>query len=325
MPLKASILLQQEPFPIYGNLPLLFWEYAIKYRAHYVIFFVFMLFSLIAMGSHSYGYWWRLKKVYKVRLQNLKNALSTTQTELEKHKTILFSHQQQMRNHQASFQSYKKFQISFRHHQREQIDHLLRFLNAVLNFYKRPNTELPLEGQMEIIESCIKIVEYLCDGTPSKIKNESVQVLKILDNIQGLFTEKIHKSHIDVEVNCSGNLLYYGDAFFMEFVLINVIGKSLYSVPPNGKVTIKATNQKEGLQVQVRDNGFCFDKKIHNQLKQSFDFFMSSEIFRKVCQANNLRPEQHQTKNGLNIAKVFFPKADEKSLGKNVIPFARKR
>jgi hypothetical protein len=88
---------------------------------------------------------------------------------------------------------------------------------------------------------------------------------------------------------------------------------------------IKATNQKEGLHIQVRDNGFFFDKKILNQLNQSFDFFLFQDIFRKICQDHNLRYEHYHGKNGFNVTKILFPKLNERSSEGNVIPFSRKR
>jgi hypothetical protein len=322
--LNAHDLLQDDPFPIYGKVPDAFWEYAIQQRAHYAVFLLFMLICLVAMTLTSYWIWWRIKNAYKERVQNLTSALCIAQTNEEKTEKALVAHQQRAQSHQSSCQSYKKLYMSFRHHQRELIGHLLRFLNVLLHLYKRPNAELHSKDQMKIVESCIKVAEHLCDGTASKIKNESIKVLDILDNIQELFIEKIHKSNLDVETNCSENLLYDGDPFLMEFILINVIGKPLHSVPPNRKVSIKATNQKEGLQIQVKDNGYVFDKKIQKQINQAFDFFIPQEIFRKLCQDNNLLYEHHRAKNGFNIAKIFFPKPDEQFLEDNIIPFFRR-
>ena len=194
----------------------------------------------------------------------------------------------------------------------------------ILSFYKRAHIELPSKDLIDIVESCLKVGEYLSKGAVSKIRNEPIKILSILDNIQELFAEKIYKSNIEVEINCSENLFYDSDPCFMELMLINVIGKPLHSVPLNGSVTIKATNQKEGLHIQVKDNGFFFNKKILNQLNQSFNFFLSQEIFAKVCQDNNLRYEHYRGKNGFNMAKIFFPKPDGRSLDDNVIPFFRK-
>lgn len=323
--LSAHDLLQTDPFPIYGKISDTFWEHAIKKRAHYAIFFLFILFCLIAMTLSSYWLWWRIKKVYRGRIQVLKDVLSQVQANEEKAKTVLYAHQQRTQSHQISCQAYKKFQVSFRHHQRQQIEHILRSLDVVMNSYKRPKTELPFKDLIEIVQSCIKIGENLCDGVASKISNESINVLSALDNIQDLFTEKIHKSSLEIEINCSDNLLYYGDPALMELALLNVIGKPIHSVPPNGKVITKAINQKEDLHIQVKDNGFFFDKKILSQLNQSFDLFLPQEIFHKFCQENNLLYEHHRTKNGFNNTKISFPKLVEKTLESNVVPFFRNR
>ncbi|MBY0501719.1 MAG: hypothetical protein K2P93_06940 [Alphaproteobacteria bacterium] len=321
---ETHSLHQQGPFPIYGRTPDLFWEYFFKHRDHYAVFFLFMMLVFIAMVLTSYWLWWRVKNAYKERTQHLKSAISLSQAKLEKNKAALFTLQQQIQCQQISFQAYKKFQIGFRNHQREEAAYLLRSLDVILSFYKRAHIELPSKDLIDIVESCLKVGECLSMGAASKIKNEPIKILNILNNIQELFAERIYKSNIEVEINCSENLFYDSDSCFMELMLINVIGKPLHSVPLNGSVTIKATHQKEGLHIQVKDNGFFFDKKILNQLNQSFNFFLSQEVFSKVCQDNNLRYEHYRGKNGLNVAKILFPKPNGRSSEGNVIPFFRK-
>ncbi len=322
--LKNYVLLQQDPFPIYGQTPDLFWEYAIKQRGHYSLFFLFMVVVLIVVSLNYYWMRERVKKAYKERIQHLKSNISLSQANLERNQTALFALQQQIHSQQVSFQAYKKFQIAMRHHRREETDYLLRSLNLIVSFYKKESTTLPTKDLIEVIESCLKVAERFAEGAVSKVRNEPVKVLNILDNIQELFAEKIHKSTLNVEIICSENLLYESDSCFLELVLTNVIGRPLHSIPPHGKVIIKATNQKEGLHIQVRDNGFFFDKKILNQLNQTFDFFLSQDVFRKVFQDNNLRYEHYHGKNGFNVAKILFPKPEERSSEGNVIPFFRK-
>ncbi|MBP9693047.1 MAG: hypothetical protein KBD90_06970 [Alphaproteobacteria bacterium] len=321
---KAHALLQQDPFPIYGQIPDPFWKYAIKQQGLYALFFIFMLVVLIVVALNVHWLRERVKKTYRERIQQLKNDLSLSQAGLGKKKAALLVLQQQIHSQQISFQAYKKFQIAMRNHRKEETDYLHRSLNLIVSFYKKESTALPSKDLLEVIESCCKVTERFAEGAVSKVRNEPIKILSVLDNIQELFTEKIHKSILNVEVICSENLAYESDPCFLELVLINVIGRPLHSVPPQGKITIKATNQKAGLHIQVRDSGFFFDKKILNQLNQSFDFFLSQDVFRKICQDNNLRYEHYQGKNGFNVVKILFPKADARSLEGNVIPFSRK-
>lgn len=318
------ILLQQNPLPIYGHLPDLFWKYAIKQQGLYALFFLFMIFVLIVVDLHYYWLQRRVKKAYRERIRQLKSDLSLSQASLEKKKTALFALQQQIHSQQVSFQAYKRFQIAMRNHRKEETDYLHRSLNLIVSFYNKESTALPSKDLLEVIESCLKVTERFAEGAVSKVRNEPIKVLSILDNIQELFAEKIHKSTLDVEVICSENLVYESDPCFLELVLINVIGRPLHSVPPQGKITIKATNQKAGLHIQVRDQGFFFDKKILNQLNQSFDFFLSQDVFRKICQDNSLHYEHYQGKNGFNVTKILFPKPEGKLSEGNVIPFSRK-
>lgn len=320
----AHILLQHKPFPIYGKLPANFWGHSTKHKNHYAVFFLFILFSLVFMTSTAYWLWLHIRKTYSAKLQKLKNLLSLTQTNLEKIKTAFFVLQQHMQNHQTSYQAYKKFQASFRSHQREQVHHLLRSLDVILDVHKRHNTEISSKELIEIIESCVKAAERLSEGVASKIRTEPIKILTILDNLQDLFAEKIYKSSVELDITCSENLFYQGDAFFIEYVLIHVIGKALYGVSHQGKVNIKATNQREGCHIHIRDNGFFPDNKLQRQLNQAFDLFMSQENFRKLCQEHKILFEYHRTKNGFNNTKILFPKIEGVFLGDNIIPFFRK-
>ncbi|OJW46266.1 MAG: hypothetical protein BGO67_08595 [Alphaproteobacteria bacterium 41-28] len=331
VPNKAFTLLQKVPLPIYGKTPDPFWRFYYKNISHYAVFFLFIILSLIIIVLIGYYLGLRIQKVYKEKLENLKEELSNLKAELskaqaneDKVKEILVAHQQRIQSLQVTYQSYKKFQTSFKSHQREQANHILRSLDVAMRSLSNPKGQLATKDLTEVIGSSIRVAERISSGIPSKIKNEPIKVIKILNNIRTLFTERIYKSNLTIEMSCSEKLLYHGDPLLIELILVNVIGKPLHVVPKNGKIIIKATDQKDGLQIEVRDNGFPFDEKIQNQIKQSFDFFVSDEVFHQLCQENGLLYECTKSKNGLNIAKIVFPTAVKVSLSDNVIPLFQK-
>jgi hypothetical protein len=132
---KAHTLLQQDPFPIYGQTPDLFWEYAIKQQSLYALFFIFMIVVLVVIALNVHWLRGRVKKVYKERIQQLKSDIFLSQANLERNKTALFALQQQIESQQVSFQAYKKFQIAMRNPRKEETDYLLRSLNLIVSFY----------------------------------------------------------------------------------------------------------------------------------------------------------------------------------------------
>ncbi len=176
--------------------------------------------------------------------------------ECHKANDALLTYQKQGETHQVTCQSHKQFQTSFQHHQREQLNHVLRCVDVVVGSLQNPNAALPTQELIDILKSCLHGVEGIVSGSLSASKHEPIKVIKILSNVRSLFTEKMYKSDLTMDLHCPENLTYYGDPLLLEFILLNLIGKPLYMARKNGRVEIRATEQVDGLHMQVKDNGF---------------------------------------------------------------------
>lgn len=322
---NAGVLLQKDPFPLYGNLPESFWGYFIQHTGHYAIFSLFALFAIVFTALSNIYSRFYIRRDSQEERDSLRDQLIESQREGNKANDALLTNQKRTETHQVTCQSSKQFQTSFFVHQREQLNHVLRSLDVVMRSLQNPENALPTEELMDILKSCLNVVEHVSGGTPLDIKHEPIRIHKTLANIRSLFTEKLYKSDLLMEVHCSEELIHYGDPLMVEFILLNLIGKPLYMARKNGKVDVRATNQKEGLQIQVKDNGFPMNDKSQKQLQQAFEFFMTEQQFQQLCRDNGFFYEYSKDKAGLNVVTMLFPNIELKSSNSNVVSLFNKR
>lgn len=324
IPGAARVLLQKNPFPLYGNLPESFWGYFVQQIDHYSVFLLFIIFAIIFIATSNIYSRFYIQRDSQEERDSLRDQLAESQRENNKANDALLTSQKRTETHQVTCQSYKQFQTNFLVHQREQLNHVLRSLDVVMRSLQNQNASLSSQETVEILKSCLNVVEHVSSGTPLDIKREPIRIHKTLANIRSLFTEKMYKSDFTMEVHCPEELVHYGDSLTVEFVLLNLIGKPLYMVPKNGKVEVRASDQKGALQIQVKDNGFPINEKSQKQLQQAFEFFISEGDFQQLCQDNGFYYEYTKDKDGLNRSTILLPKVGEESPHNNVIPLFNK-
>jgi len=319
------VLLQKSPLPIYGKLPQSFWGYYAQSVGHYMIFFLFAAFTVVFIVLSTIYSRIHIRQEIGQEIETLKDAVSKWQMESHKANDALITNQKRAETHQTTCQSYTQFQTSFFQHQREQLNHVLRSIDVVMRSFQNPNVSLPGQELMDILKSCLNVVESIVSGSLTVSRRVPVRLIKTLSSVRSVFTEKMHISELTMEMHCSEDLTYYGDPMMIEFILLNLIGKSLYLAPKKGKVEIRASGPKEGLHVQVKNKGFSTNEKMQKQIMQAFDFFMADDHFHQFCQENGFYYEYNKDKDGLNMATLFFPNVEIESLGDNVISLFNKR
>lgn len=320
---SAHVPLQKNPFPIYGKLPS-FWGYFIENIGHFALFFLFVMLTAPFIAISTLYARFRIKQNFQEDMESLTNELSELRKESYQANESLLTAQKQTATHQATCQSYKVFQSNFQNRQRVQLHHVLRSLDVVMRSLQDPDRALPPQDLVNILKSCLPVVERTVNGTVFMEIHEPVNIFKILENIRSLFTEKMYKSDLTLEVDCPNNLTYWGDSLGIEFVLLNLIGKSLHRAPKNGKVDIKVIEHNEGFSIDVKGNGFPVSEKSKRQIQQAFDFFMSDASFQQLCQENGLFYEYVEERGGSHMAKIFFSRKRADSLESNVISLFNK-
>lgn len=321
---SADIPLQMNPFPIYGKLPEPFWGYFIENIGHFALFFLFVMLTALFTAISTLYARFRIKHNFQEDMESLKNELSELRKESYQTNETLLTTQKQTATHQATCQSYKIFQSNFQNRQREQLHHVLRSIDVIMRSLQDSGRALPPQDLMDILKSCLPFVERAVNGIVVMETHEPVNVFKTLENIRSLFTEKIYKSDLTLEINCPNNLTYWGDSLGIEFVFLNLIGKSLHRAPKSGKVDIKVVEHNEGFSIDVKGNGFQLSEKSQRQIQQAFDFFMSDASFQQLCRENGLFYEYVEERDGKHLAKIFFSRERPDSFESNVISLFNK-
>lgn len=318
---SAHVLLQKNPFPIYGKLA---GGYFIENVGHFALFFLFVMLTALFIAISTLYARFRIKQSFQEDMKSLKDELFELRMESNQANETLLTVQKQTATHQATCQSYKIFQSNFQNRQKEQLHHVLRSIDVVMRSLQDPDRALSHQDLVDILKSCLPVVEHTVNGTVFMETHEPVNIFKTLENIRSLFTEKMYKSDLTLEVDCPNNLTYWGDSLGIEFVLLNLIGKSLHRAPKNGTVDIKVIDHKEGFSIEVKGNGFPVSEKSQRQIQQAFDFFMSDASFQQLCRENGLFYEYVEERDGSHLAKIFFSRERPDSLESNVISLFNK-
>lgn len=314
---QKNQLLQKDPFAVYAKPSDGFRAFTAANQSHYAVFCLYTALTMIFLALCIYVINACIRKTHKNKLEHLEADLSRLTKEKESFKEALFTLQQDYKSHQASCQSYKKFHIRLSKRQKEYAAYMLRSLAVLDKSLKDSSTQL--SDIEEAIKLCLTAAKLLASGLFAKIKNESIDLHDLLEGLQLIFAEKIYKSNVTFKLNCPKNLPFYGDRLFIEFILMNLIGKPIYKVPKDGKISVTVLEQEGSLQLKIRDNGYFLADTTEKLLKKSFDFFMPDDDLHCMCQANGLDYEYSKADNGLNVTRIIIPPFNEDVVSSNVV------
>ncbi|MBL8676764.1 MAG: HAMP domain-containing histidine kinase [Alphaproteobacteria bacterium] len=286
--------------PLWGNIPSFVESIS---GCNFLSSLVFMV-----VGMSSWLFALSLTHSYKIRITTLKATL----LELKSRESLLIKsllkQEQDYKNHQISCQAYKKFLVSLMARQKNQAQYIYRSLDVVKESLKNPIIKVSGKEREEIMQSCLEVAQSLTHGSVVAIKKELINLKKLLEKIRLIFLEKIYQSNIELEFICPEDVSFYADSFFAEFILTTLVGKSIYCLSKNEKMTLIVKNQGGALQFEIQDKGYTLIKK-EKLIKKAFAFFMTDETFHTICQENGLIHHCSKVANGLNITIVVIPDA----------------
>ena len=147
---------------------------------------------------------------------------------------------------------------------------------------------------------------------------------KILEKIQMFFSDKIYKSTISLDVICPPFLFLEGDKFLIEFILLNVVGKSIYRVPKKSSISVVASQIDDKVSLVIQDNGYSLVGTCKNLIKKSFDFLMEEDQFIQLCQENKIFYEHSEPIDSPNMTKITFHQFSKEMAHDNVISLFEK-
>lgn len=309
---QSPLLLQKEPFAIYAKSPNFFWQFVHDHQDRYTIFcwytlVVFLLF-LVCVGFF-----------YLYFQKNYGNTIAKSREEIEKLKEKLGLYEQKYKNCWDSFQAYKKIHANLNNQKRDQALHICKALGIVTEGIKGTKLHYSTAQQFELLQSSLKLARFLSEGTITQERKEKIDVEQLLGEISALFAEKIYKANVILDITCPEDLFFYGDPLFTELLFVNIIGKAIYRLAKNGKVSVTIMDQGETLFFELKDKGFPSDGTSEKAFKKSFDLFIPESVLRKMCHENALQYISIRDEDGFNITTIIIPKVPVKNLGDNVI------
>lgn len=319
-------LLQKEPFAIYAKNPQEFWSFVSANKSRYGIFLFYFVLCVFCFILGMVYFRREQKKTYGAEIKNLyaKNEkanadlMSSKTTEEEARKNFCIS-EEKRKNHNITYNSYKKIRFDLSLYQQRQIHHIANCLNILKKDIKEQSAELSPEYQLKLLRSCLLSTNILASGLVSKTKNELIEVATLLEETKSLFAERIYASQINLEIICPKDLNFLGDQFFIQFIVVNLLGRAVHRVPKKGTVTLTATSQNEGILFEVQDKGFVIVNSSERLIKKAFDFLIGEEDFNKVCIQNGLQYQYVRDEEDFNRTAIFIPALSEKEQKNNVI------
>lgn len=109
------------------------------------------------------------------------------------------------------------------------------------------------------------------------LRPEELQLDQMLEQCAAMLEPAMERIEVVKDLRYTGKL--WGDKAQLTEVFTNVISNAIDAMPQGGILTLKLTETKRTVSVEIRDNGIGMDKK---QLKQVFDPFFTTKAGKKL-------------------------------------------
>ena len=202
------------------------------------------------------------QKTYGAEIENLNAKIKKLNTDLIKSRTTeeetrknFCVSEEKRKNHNITYNSYKKIHFDLSLYQQGQVHHIANCLNILKKDLKSQSAELSPEHQLKLLRSCLLSTNILANGLVSKTKNELIEIETLLEEIKSLFAERIYASKINLEIICSKDLNFLGDRFFIQFIVVNLLGRAVHRVPKKEPLLLpqQARARESFLKCKIRD------------------------------------------------------------------------
>ncbi|MBA3814306.1 MAG: HAMP domain-containing histidine kinase [Alphaproteobacteria bacterium] len=304
---QESLLLQKVPVALYEKPPDPFCEFAFNHQKRYAIFLFYTLLVFSLFICSVFLLFWYFQRKYRGKFKGLEQCLEKAADEGEEFKERLIISEQKYKFCWKSYQCYKKIHANLNNEKREQALQICKGLDAVTQGIKGSKMLYSTAQQFELLQYCSKFARDLSEGRILQKKVEEISFINLFEEVSALFAEKMYKSKITLEITSPDDLLFHGDPLFTELIFMNVIGKAIYRLSRNGKVSITALDQEETIALELRDKGYPSDNESEKAFKKAVDLFISENILKKMCHENDIQYISLREKD-FNITKIIIPK-----------------
>ena len=182
-------------------------------------------------------------------------------------------------------------------------------LSILKNSHTNPQSPIKEADRTDILNLCLRQTRALSLGLWEPTDKEDVDLKEIIHTIPLLFTDRIHAFSLQVEIRIPPKLMatLRGEPVFMEVILINAIGKSIYRAQKNGRVHISLWEENGCYHLEIQDNGFILTETAADLLTNACDLFIEHDAFQQLCQDNGIGYETSKTNDGsMNITRLML-------------------
>jgi hypothetical protein len=312
-------LLETIPFRIYTKAPDSFVEFVIDNKSRYALFFVYTVLIFLVFVCGIFYLRHVFEKAYGNKINTLETSLIKATEEGDELKEKLLDLAQKYKSCSISFQSYKKIHANLNIRKKDQVKELNESLSLMAQELHLSAQSRYSEKHLRLLRFCLKQANMLSEGIMESMRHEKVNFKNLLEGIPSLFADKIYKSKILVELVCPDDVFFYGDPLLVELILMNVLGKSLYRLPKNGRVSITVTSDENMVSFKIQDKGFSLVDESETLFRQAFDLFVPDNTLKAMCYKNGLHYVSSRDDKGLNTTELNLPLYAEEASGHNVI------
>ncbi len=282
-----------------------FIEYEIKGHLRYVLLTAALMVLFGFMVWHLQRRIWNFYETTIVDLENLKDTLLVNQISSESQCT--------------SSQAHTKLLSSIFARQKNCGNTIYTLLNVITQSLADSTIHLSDKEHEKILKSCVDHGKAIAYGNIENLHKDQIDLNKVINELKLLFAAEIHKNTITLDVKCPNSLYFQGDQLFIQFILINFIGKPIHRAPRFGKVSVIASEKDDSIIIYIQDNGYELSDGT-DMVSNSFEFFITNDKLRQMCGENGIYYEHSKSEDGTTVVEVRIPSSgDKEDLPTNVV------
>lgn len=104
------------------------------------------------------------------------------------------------------------------------------------------------------------------------LQREDVKVFDMMASIKDLVSDWARKKKIEVHLSCAKNIgKIVADEKRLKQAIINVIRNAINFTPQDGKITLSAKRQKDGLSIEIQDTGIGIPEEDRARIFEPFE------------------------------------------------------
>lgn len=309
----TTLQLQKNPFD--SNLKLItvdqspssFREFAKIHWRHYGAFGCLTLALILGLVVGIFIIYRRVQLNHKDHMESLEDSLRKSEKQLDELSLELIDNTMRIGSLEKVSKAQQQIQEQYSLRLRERAKIIELSLDALHQSFISPALNITEREEEEIIAECLTEAKALAMGVWNVVNEAPLDFKKMIEKVLKLFEDTVAKMEISLSIE--GNITLTGDALFMEFLLMNFIGKAIHRLHKNGKIEIIMSMGEDGSHLSLKDDGFLVTGNWEKIFKTPFLLYANDDRFRNICRRNGLI-YQFESQGGSNISSVIFPIKD---------------